>query len=151
MSLFPGCRNDKYYNEDFLNETDKEYLRGFDYAIECVMDNFFDNLDVHLDSNVREGLEKELMKDQKHEYSFISDVSPDTEVVRQVETHADAIRESMLEAAEMERDELITSMIDNMNNEEYEKLREVALKEHPDKDYRDTCSFTEIAKRGGDI
>ena len=41
--MFPECRNDNYYNEDFLTKTDKEFVRGFDWATEMAVDNFFDN------------------------------------------------------------------------------------------------------------
>ena len=30
--MFPDCRTDDAYNQDFLGGTDKEFVRGFDWA-----------------------------------------------------------------------------------------------------------------------
>lgn len=49
---------------------------------------------------------------------------PDEE--RKVETYADLIRYKILEWIENERNELITSMIDAMDDEEYKKIKEKA-------------------------
>ena len=41
--MFPDCRTDDAYNEDFLTNTDKQFVRGMDWCTEMAIDNFFDN------------------------------------------------------------------------------------------------------------
>lgn len=45
MSYIPDCRTDKAYNERYLNADDAEFVRGYDWCAERVVENAFDNLD----------------------------------------------------------------------------------------------------------
>lgn len=133
MSMFPDTRTDDYYNEDFLQQADAEFVRGFDWAIEFVLDNLFNNLDVAIqDEVVIRFMEKDLPKDMRGNtytpiFRFLQGGEPEE---RTITTYADMIRANVLEYAEMERDELITSMIDNMDEDVYQAVRNKVLKDN---------------------
>lgn len=105
MSYIPDCRVDEYYNEKYLNKTDTEYIRGFDYVAERA-DNFFNNLDVYI--------------------SEMDIPGEDINLCRLLENHeeiAEKFKSCILDWLERERDMTITSMIDNMDDDEYDKIR----------------------------
>lgn len=138
--LVPDCRTDETYNEDFLNEKDREFIRGYDYAIRMALDNGFNNLDDLIEDNYV----LRRMNEQLPEADRITYEEPygDEGETRETVTHADLIRYKLLQWAEDERDNLITAIIDEMDDEEYEKLRAAALarnerSEHP-KEYKNT-------------
>jgi hypothetical protein len=110
MSYIPDCREDESYNEKYLNETDKEYIRGYDYAVEEVLETFFANLDC---------------------YDFRVD-GEDIDLGLILENHesiADKLKDAMKQWFESERDQMITSMIDHMDDNEYEQIKEKVDKE----------------------
>lgn len=125
MSCIPDCRCDEYYNEKYLNERDKDFLRGFDWCAEMAADNFFDNIDDYFDEDSYLGhrLHEELPESMKDEYEVESDLDGATQL-RKVETYADLLRSKILTWIEMERDELITSMLDGYGEEEYQEIKE---------------------------
>lgn len=126
MSYIPDCRTDENYNQKYLNQKDKQILNGFDWAIEMAVDNFFNNLELledgyleHiLNDNVAKGPEGQ-QEEYKMEFTF-GGREPET---RKVDTFADLLRFKILEFCEMERDELITSMIDGMDESEYDSIK----------------------------
>lgn len=118
--LIPNCREDINYNENYLTEKDKRFLKGYDYAMD-IMRNFLENLDSNIEISDKADLE--LLVDIKDE------------------------GENILEC---NRDELITSMIDNMDEDVFEANKESYLKKHPDNKFYDTRSFSEVAKRSGE-
>lgn len=101
MTYIPDCRTDPAYNEKFLNDKDKEFIRGYDYAVDCIL-NLFTNLEVFPDF-------EELLDDHKA-------------IIKEGKTMI--AQESVGQWAEMDRDELITSMINSMDEIEYWKIRE---------------------------
>lgn len=126
MSYIPDCRTDEFYNQKYLNDTDREFLSGFDWAVEMALDNFFDNNYLKgFDDDTFIGHEvlQELPECEKEEYTMEFDCLDRKEEQRSVETIIDKIRSEILEWAESERDMLITSMIDNMNEEEYKAIK----------------------------
>lgn len=147
--MFPDCRNDDFYNEDFLTEKDREFIYGHDWCTEEVVDHFFDNLDIYIDEKDEEDplkvLFKELPEDEKEteevEWTF-GDREPET---REIRTYGDLLRYYLLHYIEINRDELITSIIDGMDEEEFNKIRKKVLernktKENP-KEYYDTRKY----------
>lgn len=102
MSYIPNCREDKTYNEKYLNEKDKEFVRGFDFAVNDSLDSFFANID-DMDFDV-EDEDIDLGK-----------------ILNNHEAILDRLKENMLEWIEGERDEMITSMIDHMDENEFEE------------------------------
>lgn len=125
MSYIPDCRTDESYNQKYLNDKDKEFVAGFDWCAEMVADNFFDNLDVYFpDTDHMMALLNEKLPDSardKYEMEFtFGDRKPEP---RKVETFGDLLREKLLDWIERERDELITGMIDAMDEDEYTKIK----------------------------
>lgn len=110
MSYIPDCREDESYNEKYLNETDKEYIKGYDYAVEEVLETFFANIDVY-DLRV-DGEDIDLGL-----------------ILENHESIADKLKDAMKQCFESERDQIITSMIDHMDDEEYEQIKEKVDKE----------------------
>lgn len=104
MTYIPDCRNDDDYNEKYLNHDDKEYIRGYDYAVEDSLDCFFDNIG---------------------DYDFdVDDEDIDLgKILSNHESILNKLKEVLKEHFESERDEMITSMIDNMDDDEYSKIR----------------------------
>lgn len=130
MSYIPDCRSDETYNQKYLGKLDKEFVRGFDWCAENAVDNLFNNLDVYFDddSYIMHSLSKELPESLKEEYEFVYTFPfrmGDTEKTekRQVRTYGDLFRSKLLDWMESERDQLITSMIDNMDEDEYNAIR----------------------------
>lgn len=101
MTYIPDCRTDASYNDKYLDAKDKEYLAGFDEAVEQ-MKCLFSNLEVYPDF-------AELLDDGKA-------------VIKEgkVEIAQNAIEDWM----ESQRDMLITSMIDGMDEDEYKAIKE---------------------------
>jgi hypothetical protein len=120
----PDCRTDEYYNQKYLNANDKAELVGYDWCAEEVVDNFFNNIEdaFERDSYFGHALYEKIPEDMQEEYDMIFSFGKEapTEEHRKCETYADLFRMQLLEWIENERDEMITSMIDNMNDEEYE-------------------------------
>ena len=123
MSYIPDCRTDEHYNEKFLGKPDKDFIRGFDWCVEMAADNFFDNEmfgleapDNYLGHILCEEAGEHLQEEYVQEHIFLNNGEDEP---RKVKTFADLIRYKLLQWVEMERDELITSMIDNMSDEEY--------------------------------
>lgn len=124
MSGIPECRTDEYYNQKYLNETDKEFLRGFDWCTEMAADNFFDNMFDFFgsDSYFEHILSEKLPEEMQDEYDYEMSYNGTTEH-RKIKTYADLLRAKLLDWIEYERDELIVSMIDGMKEEEYETIK----------------------------
>ena len=144
--ILPNCREDAYYNEDFLDERDKEFVKGFDYATETACDNFFDNhynissdrSNVYLDITLTKKVPEYMQGEYEMQFTF-GDRESET---RTIETYADYIRFKILEWIEQQRDELITSMIDSMDKKEDKENRHKAISEHQNKYYDTRKCFT---------
>lgn len=89
MTYIPNCREDEYYHESNLNDKNKLFVEGYDWAVERIM-NLFDNLDVYPELNM-------ILDDH-------------TAIVK--EGKADIAKGCVEDWAEMSRNELITSMIE---------------------------------------
>lgn len=126
MSYIPDCRTDDTYNERYLNDKDKEFVMGFDWCVETAVDTFFDNDMFDLQdefSYLGHILCEELPGIMQIEYEYM--FGDGTTEKRKIKTYADLIRSKILDWIEMERDQLITSMIDAMGDE-YEEIKERA-------------------------
>ena len=133
--IIPNCRTDESYNQKYLTGNDKEFVRGYDCA-KMVVDNFFNNLNVYFDIDsfvmhfMNTNVPEELEEEYEVEHSF-GNINPE---IRDVKTYGDLIRSNLLDWIEKDRDELITSMIDGMDAEEYAKARENAVQEETNND-----------------
>lgn len=91
MSYFPNCREDEYYNQKYLNEKDKEFIAGADWILEQIVNMIENNADVYPDL-------EQLLDDN-------------TAIIK--EGKDKIVSEAVQDWAEMERNMMITSMIDN--------------------------------------
>lgn len=106
MSYFPDCRTDENYNEKYLNDRDKEYLEGFDWCVKTVLEPFTDNINIYKDEFDINGVALNLPW-------FLEN---NQEV-------AEKLKECMIHFSEMERNILITAMIEGMDEEEYKEIK----------------------------
>lgn len=120
--LVPDCRNDDYYNYDFLSEEDASIVDGFDYCVKEAVNSAFNNVEDFAPEDL--------------------DVKP-SEVVAVLH----AFREWLFSWIESERDELITAMIDAMDKEEYEKNRAAAIERNGKAKYYDTRHYACTGKK----
>lgn len=126
MSYIPDCRRDEYYNQKYLREKDAEFVRGFDWCCENAVDVFFDNMEdfFGIDSYLMHILKEEIPEQDHEEYEWTNSFDERIVEKRTVKTYLDAIRAHLIDWVEMHRDELITSMIDSMDDDEYNKIKE---------------------------
>ena len=105
MSRIPNCREDECYNERYLDEAEKDIIKGYDWAVERI-DNMMDNLEVYQEDMEIDG--------------------EDINLVRLLKNHEDVsqcFRDCIKHWMEMERNTIITSFIDNMTDKEYEEAK----------------------------
>ena len=155
--IIPDCRSDIHYNEDFLNKDDKQYIASFDQctdtmdsAIEVIKTDGFITLEDEFEGiseTLATVLGKELPADVKKK---LSEVIKPSNYEEEFEKYADVLKYELLQYIELERNELIISMIDGMPEDEYEKNREEALKRNEEsenpKEYYDTRKFYDTEK-----
>ena len=119
MSYIPDCRTDEIYNQKFLTGSDKQFVRGFNWCVEAAVENFFNSDMFELtepETYLGHTLSEPVPKSSQTEYIFRGD---GFEQHRRIVTYADLVRYKLLQWIEMERNELITGMIDRMTDEEY--------------------------------
>ena len=115
------------YYEGYLNEKDKNELDGYDYLAENVVDSFFFNMNIHdriVDAFEALGLDLDkvdhaVLVNRREASAEITEeewekLNPETKLVL-------SIKEGLEEYMESDRDELVTSMIDNMDEQEYKE------------------------------
>lgn len=95
--LVPNCRTDESYNEKYLNEEDKRFIKGYDCAVEVAL-NLLNNAEV---------------------YPEFEDLLDPNKALVNVDKE-DIVREALEDWLEGERNMIITSMIDHMDEKEYE-------------------------------
>ena len=95
MTYIPDVRTDENYNEKFLNEEDKMFLAGYDWAVEQAT-NMCNNLEVYPEL-------LEIMEDNKA-------------VIK--EGKADILKDALSHWLEADRNELVVSMLDAYEDEE---------------------------------
>lgn len=103
MTYIPNVRTDEDYNDKYLAEKDKDIIKGYDLATETI-DSFFDNLET---------------------YDFEVD-GEDIDIGRFLDNHLEIkelFKANLMEHLESGRNELVTFMIDNMSEKEYEKIK----------------------------
>lgn len=120
------CRSDENYNQKYLRQRDADYVAGFDWCVAMATDNFFDNLEI--DDLVGDFtyfghfLNEKIPENAVFEYDFYD--HDGTVTTRKCETWADVLRGKLMGWVEACRDELITSMIDSMDDAEYRQIKE---------------------------
>lgn len=123
--LFPDCRNDDTYNERFLNEDDKLYVLGLDMAVNSIITLFAGNLDVYeneLTELCPEGYTPEFDECFAKREDLYDILIENKEILC-------AIIKDWLEN---ERNGLITSCIDSMEDDTYAKIKKEVLTRQPE-------------------
>ena len=117
MSAFPDCRNDDVYNEDFLSHKDKEFIAGFDYCLEQIKNLIENNLDTYEDelTDTAEDLGEFVPEDEVF--------STRDDLFEIIEENRELLSTIISHWTEMDRDELIVSMLENMDEAEFNKNR----------------------------
>lgn len=100
MSRIPDCRTDEYYNQKYLVGGNADFVKGYDCAVEEIL-NLFNNLDCYPDLMQLLDDKVALIKDNK----------------------ADTVMSCIEDWAEMQRDTMITAMIDGMDEDEYARVK----------------------------
>lgn len=124
MSRIPDCRTDENYNQKYLDRDNSNVISGYDWCTEMAVDNFFDNFGDVDDEYLTHILSEKVPDILKSEYEMDFTFGDSKTEKRKIETYADLLRLKILEWIEAERDELITSMIDNMDEDEYKAIKE---------------------------
>lgn len=106
-----------------MNENDAAEVRGYDWCAEAA-DTFFDNLPFMEDAYIMHVLSQEIPEETHEEYD-VERLDGTTEH-RTIKTYADLLRAEMLVFIECARNELITSMLDSMPEEEYNARKKAA-------------------------
>ena len=117
------------YYQGILSEEDANYLAGFDYAVEDVLEGFLFNLEMYLDDLEECGFDdirlgnfdrhfKEFIEKERSGEPLDLDTIKDTQI-RLIFT----LFRKFHNYAEMSRDEMGTSMIDSMSDEQYEECK----------------------------
>lgn len=101
MSYIPDCRTNEHYNQKYLNKMDKEFVAGYDWAVEQIVNMIENNVNV---------------------YPELEDILDFHKAVACVDK-IKILKEAVEDWAEAERDNLITSMIDNMDDDEYQSIK----------------------------
>jgi hypothetical protein len=145
MSLFPDVRNDDTYNDHFLEDRDEQFLAGYDMAYDEIINLIANNLDTY------EGELNELCPDG-YEMDEDEAFSKREDLYQILEENREILCAVIKDWLEMSRNELVTSMIDDMDESVYETVKKDVLERQPelrDKLY-DTRKFMVTGKRETD-
>lgn len=133
-----------------LNKEDKEFIKGYDWNTEQVVCNLFDNLDVYaaelkdvginvddIDTNIVNGAFNDGCEPPTYERSerdsnmkWYSDYTyEELQKMNNITKTMLLLKEILCAHIESERDMLITSMIDNMDEDAYDEAYNEAMKE----------------------
>lgn len=127
----PDCRVDDLYNQDFLDEKDSAFIAGFDACLESIKNLIECNLEVYAEdlSEAPDG-------------SSPDEIRPTRPDLYQVlEENKLLLSLIIVGWAECSRDSMITELIESMDDDEYLKNRERAIKENKHKEYYDSRQY----------
>jgi len=155
MSHIPDMREKEegsYYYQGYLDEQSANYLAGYDYAMEDTIDSFFYNLEIYLDELEECGFDDQRLKAFEKHYTEFRQLEGTNDPIdlntiedSQIKLVLTLIR-GLIDYAEMERDEIGTSLIDSMSDEELKKTVD-----DYNKGYKNLVLRLEEAKQNGVI
>lgn len=123
MTYIPDTRTDKTYNEKYLKEDDSQFICGYDACTDTVR-NFFNNIDSFGDSfeDMLDMDTTKLIKDIDFEKDIEDFSEEELAEMSTEEKTARVFYKAITEWLEIDRDELITGLIDN--DKEFDKHKE---------------------------
>ncbi len=126
-----GKPEENGYWQGYLNEEDSREVCGYDWAMD-ILHNFFFNIDVY---DVEFGAVFDLTRDEivDVDESIIEDTrtigefsEEEMDSMPQITKVAKLFHDTLLDWLEANRDEMVVSMIENMDEEEYRRLKDLA-------------------------
>ena len=124
------------YYQEYLSKDDDTFLDGYDWAINEEMDSFFGNMDAYEDDLADIlGIEPEEGENIPIDYELLSKEEPAEEDIKNASRETKLLlwaKQNLLNWMEMSRNELVTSMIDGMDEEEYRQNFKKIWGKYPD-------------------
>lgn len=116
MSYIPDCREDEYYNEKYLQGADADFVAGYDYATMVGVNPIFANCEIF--DNYADEEENTDAEDNIDYRELSKDITPNNlfKVFRARKDLAEHLQECINNYIEIERDKMVMSMIDRMDN-----------------------------------
>lgn len=121
MSYIPNCREDGTYNEKYLTDNNAAYVAGFDWAV-AELNNAAENYE-ELGSNI-----EDISESSKAQYEWVMQELTGEDLYWILSNRPDLrnwLWNLLNNWVELGRDELITSMIDDMSEEDYSKVKAI--------------------------
>ena len=120
------------YFEEYISKKDKDFISGYDWVVNEVIEGFFNNLDIDTIDYANIGLAVNPNTGADID-KFMEDLDTltvnDVDILDRSALVFAMIKRNLLSYIEMERDELIVSMIEALSEDEYKKnVREVKKK-----------------------
>lgn len=110
--------NDRYTAEEYLKKEDADFLRGYDWCMEMVVDEYFNWLSTQIESDYIEKVFSESLPDSLKETYVVKHIFQKPPLIkngvetRNVETYGDFFRLKLLEWIEEKKIHLIDSMLE---------------------------------------
>ena len=124
------------YFEEYISDKDKDFISGYDWVVNEIIEGFFNNLDIDtidyaniglaVNPNTGADIDK-LMEDL--DTLTVNDV----DILDRSALVFAMIKRNLLNYIEMERDELIVSMIETLSEDEYKQNVNKVKKKRGDK------------------
>ena len=121
MSYIPNCREDDTYNEKYLTDNNAAYVAGFDWAV-AELNNAAENYEA-LGSNI-----EDISESSKVQYEWVMQELTGEDLYWILSNRPDLrnwLWNLLNNWVELGRDELITSMIDDMSESEYAEVKAI--------------------------
>ena len=119
-------RQENAYYQGYLNDKDAEYIAGYDYAVDDVFESFFYNIDIYADDIEECDVDFEAFEHYFSEFIAREYTDEPLDLDEVGDTHIRLMLtmfRSFQHYAEMERDEMGTGLIENMEESEYDECR----------------------------
>lgn len=104
--VLPDCKTDEFYNEKYLKGGDADFVSGFDFCINDAIATIFDNLE-----------------DSDEEISFVGIHTDLGDFLSGNPDIFNALKRQFARSLQNERNELIMSILESKEDDEFEKRK----------------------------
>ena len=122
--------NNRHTVEEYLKKEDADFLRGYDWCMEMVVDEYFNWLSTQIESDYIEKVFSEPLPDSLKETYVVKHIFQKPPLIenavetRNVETYGDFVRLKLLEWIEEKKRDLIDSMMEySLDDELFEEVQ----------------------------